>query len=766
MPADKVLDALSKIPSLRLGMPMYEVLIRSVVNGVEYPGKPGLNKLPMELIKQLLLFSEREKVFNPRGIVLRGMEFYGDKTNFDLSNLLFRFPLSLKDCRLNEKLVLRSTRGGTLDLTGSKLVGLDLGEAHFSGSVILDDTFLIHPPIDGEKSEAAVHADGLITKQKFSFKRCVAIGGIDLTRAGIGGNVNGEGACLINPHYAEYFFPSYRPCDHRTFSGFAERAWFNPDVSCIGRLPYPSHAQGDGASAKALRLEKLPSYDPDIKTFNVLRLHNAHVHGSVLLQAEKGKQRHFLAFGEVSLNSARVDGGIFCRGALFFQHDGVALSLDGLVTRLSIYLEERAETGRPLRVNGTISMQGAEVGHRFVYNAGCHFKASTNDKSKNANPLHDRQNYAFFAARAHICGDLFFNWQFDEQLTEGSVFLENAQIGGQLSLAIAPNLTGGVESAPELSLAFIQVANALKLSIRPGSSTQADSKWYRVDLRSARIGSIDLSVCSHGKISWNLDGMLYQNVENVEKVGLEFNVPLKKTEDWEGIWTQEILAGSPGDDKEWSIALQPFERFATVLRESGREDTARRVGVAKENIITKNIWSNRLLGRPTKIVYCVWRNAINLFSSYGYNPARAFISFIILVVVGSLCFSVGVGLPFYDGFRGCLGKTEHIQLNAPETGETIPSVFPTKVFVYTGRPHGENIDKKYLGKQTPSDYPGYCPLIYSLELATPLANLGQGTHWEIAGGHWVDVYRWIHVLLGWFFSLLIVLSPTELLRKD
>ncbi|WP_291994103.1 hypothetical protein [Candidatus Accumulibacter sp. ACC003] len=767
MSEDRVLDALSKIPSLFLWMPVYRDVIRSVVNGFEYPGKAGFSKIHIELIKQLLLVPEREKIFHPRGIALRDVEFYGDKSNFDFSSLRFRFPLSLKSCDLKGKLVLRSTRGGSLDLTGSTLVGLDLAEARFSGSVILDETFLMRPQVDGEKPEAAVHADGLVTKQKFSFKRCVAIGGIDLTRATIGGNVNGEGACLINPHYAEYIFPSYRECKcaRGTFSGLAMREWCDHDVSCIGRLPYPLHSDGDGASVKALRLKQLPPYDPNIKTFNVLRLHNAHVHGSVLLQAEKEKPRRFLAFGEVSLNSARVDGGIFCRGALFFQHDGVALSLDGLVTRLSIYLEERAETGLPLWVNGTISMQGVEVGHRFVYNAGRHFKACTNAKAKNANPLHDRQKYAFFAARAHISGDLFFNWQFDNQRTDGLVLLDNAQIGGQLSLAIAPNRSA--ESPPELSLAFVQVASTLKLSIRPSGSTQAVSQWYRVDLRSARIGSIDLSACSHGEIRWDLDGMLYRNVENVEKVSLAFNGSQDKSEtSWERVWTDDILGGSRVRDEKWSVALQPFEIFATVLRESGREDTARRVGVAKEDIITKNIWINLQLEWPTRSVYGAWRESINFFSHYGYNPARAFISFVILVVVGSLFFSLGVGLPFADGFSGCLGTTWEKSLNKQEDTKEIHGVFPTKVFVYTGVQHGEIDPKKYLGKQIPSNYPGYCPLIYSLELATPLANLGQGSHWEVEGGHLIDVYRWAHVLLGWFLCLLIVLSPTELLRKD
>jgi hypothetical protein len=249
------------------------------------------------------------------------------------------------------------------------------------------------------------------------------------------------------------------------------------------------------------------------------------------------------------------------------------------------------------------------------------------------------------------------------------------------------------------------------------------------------------------------------------------------------MWTRKVLDGPVVEDKEESVAkkesvaLQPFDGFATVLRESGREDTARKVGVAKEDIISRNIWSNGHLWWPAKSVYWVWRKAIKAFSSYGYNPARAFLSFLSLIVVGSLFFSWGINLPFSDALDGCRGitwgkssdklesETQQIK-NHEAVKKNIPGVFPTKVYVYTGGQYGENGPKEYLGKKIPSNYPSYCPLIYSLELATPLANLGQGSHWEIEGGHLIDLYRWLHVLLGWFFCLLIVLSPTELLRKD
>lgn len=114
-------------------------------------------------------------------------------------------------------------------------------------------------------------------------------------------------------------------------------------------------------------------------------------------------------------------------------------------------------------------------------------------------------------------------------------------------------------------------------------------------------------------------------------------------------------------------------------------------------------------------------------------------------------------------------------------------MFPTKAAYYTGKSVSEPPSSpgsvgarpgvcKENGKGCgePDGYPALNPWWYSLELATPIPDLGQQEHWDVKGGHeswsswefFVVVYKWVHTIVGWVLSVLIVLSPTKVLRRD
>jgi len=67
-------------------------------------------------------------------------------------------------------------------------------------------------------------------------------------------------------------------------------------------------------------------------------------------------------------------------------------------------------------------------------------------------------------------------------------------------------------------------------------------------------------------------------------------------------------------------------------------------------------------------------------------------------------------------------------------------------------------------------YPAFVPILYSIEVIVPAIDFRQKKYWEIRSDTpWSGLfilYSWVHVGLGWLFSLLAALSPTKLLRRE
>lgn len=160
--------------------------------------------------------------------------------------------------------------------------------------------------------------------------------------------------------------------------------------------------------------EKYPlEYNPDERAFDAVHLHEAKISGTVELT------EGFLSIGEVSLNSAEIDGGLFCRDGTFFQHDGVALSMDGINVRGSIYLDQfkhRTDKTKeifPFLAFGTISMRGATIGHRLFIIDAYFFRETNGNIIKSAiaqgnDALRERENFSLYAKRLKVAGDVFF----------------------------------------------------------------------------------------------------------------------------------------------------------------------------------------------------------------------------------------------------------------------------------------------------------------------------------------------------------------------
>src|SRR5262249_48859000 len=122
---------------------------------------------------------------------------------------------------------------------------------------------------------------------------------------------------------------------------------------------------------------------------------------------------------------------------------------------------------------------------------------------------------------------------------------------------------------------------------------------------------------------------------------------------------------------------QPFQELATVLRQSGQEDDAIKVLIAKEDSL-----------RPSGIQKTILRSTIE----YGYEPLRVFWWILSFVILGSVIFNWGY-------CHGVITPTEETACNRFRAG------------------------------QLPEHYPPFNAVVYALETFFPLVDLRLGKSW-------------------------------------
>ena len=195
----------------------------------------------------------------------------------------------------------------------------------------------------------------------------------------------------------------------------------------------------------------------------------------------------------------------------------------------------------------------------------------------------------------------------------------------------------------------------------------------------------------------------------------------------------EWLRLQPTKDKDGGNVFypQPYEHLAKVLRQMGHEKDARDVLIAKYDDMRE---SGTLDFGP------YWRNHIMGFTiRHGYSPWRV----VSLLLVTLLC-----GWYFFS--------------NAYDEGV----MNPAKEKVYT--------DANYPGVKGLSDrfpqYPAFNSFVYSLDALVPVLDLHQEDYWlpsaSSPNGGLYRFYLWLHIIIGWVSSTMIVVYITGLVRKE
>jgi hypothetical protein len=167
---------------------------------------------------------------------------------------------------------------------------------------------------------------------------------------------------------------------------------------------------------------------------------------------------------------------------------------------------------------------------------------------------------------------------------------------------------------------------------------------------------------------------------------------------------------------------QPYEQLAKVLRQSGREEDAKKI------LIEKN-WKQIKSGKMPFFTR-QWRRFLGWTIGFGYRPMRPLWIALVIIALGAVCF---------------------------EWGKRADMMTPVKKGEYTYVDGQGNV-------QLSTAYPRLYSIIYSIDLFVPLVELQQVSYWMPTGTVWLSCYMWFHIVAGWVLSTLLVVSLTGLLR--
>jgi hypothetical protein len=186
---------------------------------------------------------------------------------------------------------------------------------------------------------------------------------------------------------------------------------------------------------------------------------------------------------------------------------------------------------------------------------------------------------------------------------------------------------------------------------------------------------------------------------------------------------------------------QPYKQLAKVFLDNGQDADAIAVLVAKEGV--EPAWQDPLLGIRHLLsgyIRLIVRKILKVTIDYGYHPMLALLWIAAFVAIGTYTFHRGYWMRLVI-------PTDH------EAYET---------FIKTGNP--------------PAGYQPFNSFVYSLENFVPLIELHQAGYWlpypqdsqqnnTKRSGRMLRWYLWLHILLGWIFTSILVGGFAQLIRN-
>ncbi|HEY9660747.1 MAG TPA: hypothetical protein V6C65_20000, partial [Allocoleopsis sp.] len=454
--------------------------------------------------------------------------------------------------------------------------------------------------------------------------------------------------------------------------------------------------------------------------------------------------KRFQSFGEVLFAGAKIGGKFDCEKGKFNHPNGIALLADAIDVRGSVFLTNG------FCANGQVRLVGATIGRNLNCKAG-----------KFNNPKADENNgIALSADGISVGGTLFLTDKFD---AKGEVRLTRASIGNNLDCG-----NGAFNNSGGTALSAIGVDVKGDVFLRQGFSAEGmvnlsrasiggvlgcqKAKKVSLNLEFAKIQNLKLgeknSWTEKGKL--RLNGLVYESIDieasdisqRQNKKPTWFNGCFHKAEPVELYWLRHQY--SEKVDRSQFLP-QPYEQLAKVLKAHGKESEAIQVLIGKED-------DQRQYDGLNPLSKC-WNRFLGLAIGHGYQPERS--------VVAALCW-VGLGWGvFHCGYSHKLISPTTDSFMSNQSKPTLDQI--------------QQIDAH-------PNYPKFNPLIYSLDTFLPVVDLRLESYWLpnanspnldreepillVKSGAWVRYYLWIHILMGWILTSLIVASFSGLVRSS
>ena len=505
----------------------------------------------------------------------------------------------------------------------------------------------------------------------------------------------------------------------------------------------------------------------------------------------------FSAEGEVRLMGANIGGNLNCQGGKFRNADGDALCADDLTTQGNVRLSENFSAKGSVRllsanIGGSLDCAGGEFhnpGRNALWADGLTTKGSVNLRNSfsaegvvrlvganigvnldcTGGKFNNSDGYALAADGLMTKGDIILRNGFS---AKGEVRLMGANIGGDLDCSGGKfhnpdgdghalsadklttkrdvNLGDGFSAEGEVRLLGANVGGNLdceggKFNNSDGRALDVDNGnisgvlfWRGVTCKGdVNLAHARVDVLADDSASWNsckvvLNGFTYNRFFNP--------MDAQSRIDW--------LAKRP-DGMEFSPL--PYEQAAKVL--FGMGHSAEAWGILHEK---------RRLEREHKQApwwQRVWGQWIDALTDFVYRPWRTVGWTAGIVLTGAMLF----------------WAADHCKRIVPHQ----PIVLAKEEYQKAREAGCHPFDA---ARAAVPDYPGFNPLMFSLDVFVPLFNLHQESYWapnsskgdffrwltrgkgEFEGWWLLTAWYWIEIMAGWLLSSLLLLSVTGLLR--
>ncbi|MGH8899996.1 MAG: hypothetical protein ACRDZ4_23920 [Egibacteraceae bacterium] len=383
------------------------------------------------------------------------------------------------------------------------------------------------------------------------------------------------------------------------------------------------------------------------------------VEGDVWLSGDENSC--FEAVGEVRLVRARI-GGLNCAGGSFTNPEGKALNAGGITVNGD--MRPVGDSTARFQANGEVTLRGATIhgqpncrGGRFI------------------NPERD----ALRAEGLTVDRGMFLN---DMDRTpfeaDGAVWIPGATIGGQLNCWGAKLHNPGGHA---LNAASATVAG--RVIWRPSHAPKGS-----ISFNNARVGSLQDDERTWATSTLKLDGFVYESLYPLGPAAQRLR------------WLERQDHYSPSS----------YEQLIATYRADGLKSDARKVAMAKQERHRAE-----LRGLPK-----LWNWFLGRAVGHGYQPWRAFAGLAVVFLVGWFVFA---------------------------------RAFAASAMLLT----------------TYDPHPAFYPAIYTLDVLLPIIDLRQEFWVPDASkpyGIWYLAWFWFSIAAGWTLTTLLVGALTGLLRRD